>query len=82
MLLVHHFLQHVLGVLALAALERAHLIVIVNHCVLNAFMQVLFGFILYYFFVKKKYKKLIAEINQTSTTTTTTTTTTNPNPNP
>jgi len=50
MLLVCHFLQHVFGFLALAALECAHLIVVVSHCGLNAFMQVVYKLILYFFF--------------------------------
>jgi hypothetical protein len=50
MLLVRNLLQHVFEFLTLAAPVRAHLIVIVSHCVLNVFMQVLCGFILYFFF--------------------------------
>jgi hypothetical protein len=54
MLLVCHFLQHVFGFLTLAALVCAHLIVIVivSHCGLNAFMQVVYKLILYFFFEK------------------------------
>jgi hypothetical protein len=54
MLLVRHFLQHVFGFLALAALECAQLIVIVSHCVLNAFMQFIIRIHFILLFCKKE----------------------------